>query len=225
MEPDKLADIIHYLNQNQQTGTIVFKPINIPPVPKTYSRRMNKFTYWLGIVFMKFMGWRIRGQLPAQKQYIMAIAPHTSNWDFVVSLATYFCLRVKMCFMMKETIFRWPFEGILKHWGGIPIERSKKHGVVGQMVEKFKNQPDLIIALAPEGTRKKVEKWKTGFLQMAHQAKVPLFLVGLDYKTKEVILGPLMEVGADIEKALAEAQAFYASINPKFPENFCTSTN
>ncbi len=171
---------------------------------------------------MKLFGWRMRGKLPEHKQYIMAVAPHTSNWDFPISLATYFCLQVKMHFMMKKSIFVWPFAGMLTRFGGIPIDRSKKHGVVGQMVERFQQQPDLIIALAPEGTRRRVEKWKTGFLQMAQQAKVPLFLVGLDYKTKEVIFGPVMEVGADIEQALAQAQAFYATIHAKFPQKFST---
>lgn len=192
--------------------------LNIPERPASHTPRINKFTYWLGVLFLKVMGWNIRGKLPENRQYIMAVAPHTSNWDFVISLATYFCLEAKMGFMMKKSIFRWPFEGLLLSLGGIPVDRSKRHGVVEQMVERFKNQPDLIVALAPEGTRRKVEKWKTGFLQMAHHAKVPVFLVGLDYKAKELVFGPAIEISEDIEDGLRRAQEFFAQMTPKFPQ-------
>ncbi|BDX05994.1 1-acyl-sn-glycerol-3-phosphate acyltransferase [Planctobacterium marinum] len=194
------------------------RSLQIPAIPASHTPRKNPITWWLGVLFLKVMGWRFRGQLPEQRQYIMAIAPHTSNWDFVISLAAYFCLRVKMGFMMKASIFIWPFAGLLKGLGGIPVDRSRRHGVVEQMVARFKSQPDLIVALAPEGTRRRVDKWKTGFLQMAHQAQIPVFLVGLDYKAKELVFGPAIDISEDIEEGLQRAQAFFTQMRPKFPQ-------
>lgn len=193
------------------------RSLQIPAIPASHTPRKNIFTWWLGVVFLKVMGWRFRGQLPEQRQYIMAIAPHTSNWDFVISLAAYFCLRVKMGFMMKASIFKWPFASLLRSLGGIPVDRSKRHGVVEQMVQRFQVQSDLIIALAPEGTRRRVDHWKTGFLQIAHQAKIPVFLVGLDYKAKELVFGPAIDISEDIDAGLQRAQAFFAQMTPKFP--------
>lgn len=199
------------------------KSLNIPAAPSNHIPRKNPVTYFLGVLVLKLLGWRFRGNLPAENQYIMAVAPHTSNWDFVIGLAGYFCMRVKMSFMMKSTGFFWPFGGMLKSFGGIPIDRSKSHGVVEQMVDKFNEKKGLIIAIAPEGTRRRVEKWKTGFLHMAQQAKIPVQLVGLDYRTKEIILGPTITVTQDIEAALQKAKAFYANMLPKYPENCVTS--
>lgn len=199
------------------------KQLNTPDLSSNIPRLGNRFSQWLGCFVLKQLGWSFEGEFPKHKKMVLAVAPHTSNWDFVVGLAVAFSLRLKISFFGKHSIFIPPFDRLLRRWGGIPIERSKAHGVVGQITDTMISADKMILCLSPEGTRSRVERWKTGFLHIAHKAKVPLFLVGFDYHKKKIIFGSCQNVGEDTEAELQNVYAFYANVQAKFPDKVACS--
>jgi len=168
--------------------------------------------------YLKLSGWKRVGRMPDIPRYVVIAAPHTSNWDAPIALAMVFAFRLKACWLVKHTAFRWPFRGLLAWMGGIPIDRTKSTDVVTQMVDELKRRAELVLMLSPEGTRKKVTRWKTGFYQIALGAGVPLVLAFLDYARKEGGLGPIFRPTGDYSTDMAEILAFYATVTGKHPE-------
>lgn len=192
----------------------------INETPSNVPRTTSKFSGWLGNLMLKLSGWRIVGEMPNEKKFIMAVAPHTSNWDFLVGIQVKFALNLRLHFLAKDSLFFWPFGIWLKYIGGMPINRRAAHGVVGQMVDKFEQKEQLIIVVAPEGTRSKVERWKTGFLQIAKRASVPVVPVQMDYRTKQIIFFPARHVEGDIPVEIDNFIAVYEQSSAKNPQNF-----
>lgn len=154
------------------------------------------------------IGWKIRGQLPNVKKVIIIGAPHTSNWDFVLAMSCMLSVGLKFSYMMKKEVFIWPLGILWKKLGGIPIDRSKKNDITKQMTEWFDANENVMLGITPEGTRKKVEKFKKGYLRMAYAANVPVFMIGINGPTKEVILDKIFELSGDIEKDNAMIKAY-----------------
>lgn len=180
----------------------------------------NGFLYWLGGIGLKLLGnWKIEGQLPDLPKGVISIAPHTSNWDFLVGLFVKFRLGLQIAFLGKHSLFRFPLKGFFTRLGGIPVHRGAGQGVVGTMCREFGQREQLILVIAPEGTRKKVAAWKTGFLHIAKQAQVPIIPVALDYAKRLVLIGQPMMVGESLDNALVNIQAFSAQAQGKKAEN------
>lgn len=179
---------------------------------------------WARLLF-GVIGWKMEGGLPDIPKFVMIAAPHTSNWDLPIMLACGFLSRAKLFWMTKDSVFRWPFGGFLRWLGGIPIDRSKANGMVGQSIDMFSKFDEFILAVPPEGTRKKVRKWKTGFYHIAVGAGVPIALGYLDYKRRRGGIGGVYYPTGDYEKDIAEIQAFYATITPKYPELTALAAN
>ena len=175
---------------------------------------------WLGLMFLKILGWRVEGEIPPIKKFVMIAAPHTSNWDFPITLAVAFVLKIKICWMGKAAMFRWPFGASLRWLGGIPIDRGQSHHVVEQSVQAFKNWEKLILVVPPEGTRRKVHYWKTGFYHIASGAGVPIVLGFLDYRRKAGGIGPTFYPTGHMEEDMPQIQAFYATITGKRQSQF-----
>jgi 1-acyl-sn-glycerol-3-phosphate acyltransferase len=169
-------------------------------------------------LFLGALGWRKEGELPNVPKFVMIAAPHTSNWDMPIMLALGFLLHAKLFWMTKESVFRGPFGVFLKWLGGIPIDRSKANGVVGQCIEMFGKHDKLVLAVPPEGTRKKVRAWKTGFYHIAVGANVPIALGYLDYGRRRGGVNRLFQPTGNYDTDIVEIQAFYANITPKYPE-------
>ncbi len=187
-------------------------------VPEHIPKRQSKSLQAIGNFVLKCLGWSVQGQLPEQhKKLILSVAPHTSNWDFVVAIAVMLSLDIKVTFLGKNSIFKGIFGKWLTSLGGVGIDRAHRHGVVGQMVERFAAQEYMLLALAPEGTRSKTKEWKTGFLHMAKQAQVPIVPVGLDYKKKQVLFLPHHFVVGEIEEELIAVKAMYTPFCAKNP--------
>ena len=184
----------------------------IPALPAAVPRRGSAVMRAFGRAMLRLMGWRIEGTLPDLSRFVIAVAPHTSNWDFVVGASTMFALDVRLSFIGKHTLFVGPFDGVLRWMGGIPVDRSKSHGVVGDSIAAFENSPALVLAIAPEGTRKKVERYKTGFLNIARGARVPVFLAALDWGHRCVRFGPLFVPGEDVEADRVRVEAHFATV-------------
>jgi 1-acyl-sn-glycerol-3-phosphate acyltransferase len=178
----------------------------------------NPLAEWVGRVALKLMGWRIEGELPKLDKFVAIGAHHTSNWDFVIFIALKFVLRLNARWFGKHTIFNWPFAGLMRAWGGIPIYRERKENTVEQAVQAFSEHAQFILVLSPEGTRKKVERWKMGFYHIALGAGVPIVLGALDYQNRRVLIGPTFMPTGDESADMKAILAFYRPFIPKKPE-------
>lgn len=148
------------------------------------------------------------------------MAPHTSGWDVVVGMAARAVIPIDNAFFLgKKELFEGTF-GWFFHWvGGVPVDRSVHKNMVEQVVKIFNQRNSFVLALSPEGTRKKVDKLKTGFYHIARQAHVPMILAGLDYSLKELVLSEPFYAGEDQESDIKQIIAFFAPIKGKYPEN------
>jgi len=150
--------------------------------------------------FQTVAGWEISGDVPRHlKKYIIVVAPHTSNWDFLIGLSLRSIMRFPSNFLAKKELFKPPFGWIFKALGGYPVDRSKSSNIVEQIVSIINDQEKFVVAIAPEGTRKTVQKWKTGFYYIAHKTKTPIVLVSLDYAKKLVTWNTEFYVSGDLE--------------------------
>jgi len=170
---------------------------------------------WLSLFILKISGWRIEGCLPEIPKIVLIAAPHTSNWDFPITLFIAFAVKAKIYWMGKDALFRFPFGTLFKWLGGIPVDRSRSNNIVDQMIRRFSDNDRLIVTIPPSGTRKKVMKWKTGFYYIARGADVPIVLAYLDYRRKEGGFGPVFIPTGDIESDMKEIRAFYSGIHGK----------
>jgi len=156
--------------------------------------------------------------LPPIPKFILVGAPHTSNWDLPYTLFIVFVLKAKVYWMGKDTIFRKPFKRFFKWLGGIPIDRSKSYNIVAQSIQQFNENENLILTIAPSGTRKRVQKWKTGFYHIANGANVPILLGFLDYRRKVGGFGPMLYPTGDLEADMKTIKKFYDGVTGKYPE-------
>lgn len=171
-------------------------------------------------LILKILGWKIVGSFPSDlKKYVVAVAPHTSNWDFPLGIAVRSVLGMqKSKFLGKSQLFKPPFGWMFRSLGGIPVDRSKSHDLVEQVVQHFNDHEELILALAPEGTRKKVKKLRTGFYFIARKAGVPIIPTGFDFEKREVIIGKPFYPSENIEHDIDEIISFYRKIKGRNPE-------
>ena len=167
---------------------------------------------------MRLAGWRVEGNLPDLPKYIIIGAPHTSNWDFLLFLATIFHLKVDARYMGKAELFRGPFGWFFYWCGGIPVDRKKSQGLVEQMVEACNNSDKFILTIAPEGTRHKVKEWKRGFYHIAKGAGIPIIMAKVDGKKKAMCVGEVFHLTEDMEAdmlAIQDAFKGMVGINPR----------
>lgn len=165
----------------------------------------------LGLAYLRLAGWRIEGNFPGAPKVVAIVAPHTSNWDFTLGLAVVFVMDLRVSWLGKHSIFKPPFKGFFKWLGGIPVDRSASHGVVGACVQAFEAAPALLLALSPEGTRKGVSRWKSGFYSIATGAGVPILPVAFDYREHVVRLLPLFHPDGDLNQDLPRIQALFST--------------
>jgi 1-acyl-sn-glycerol-3-phosphate acyltransferase len=174
--------------------------------------------YWISRAYLKAFNWRCEGQVPDIPKFVMIAAPHTSNWDFPITMFLAFSLKVKVYWMGKRSLFDKPFGSIMRWLGGIPIDRSKTNNVVSSTIDVFNAHDNLVIIVPPEGTRNKVGYWKTGFYHIAAGAHVPIVLGFVDYRRKAGGIGPTILPTGDIEADMQEICSFYTGVTGKHPE-------
>lgn len=166
----------------------------------------------------KLLGWKIVGALPQDKKFIIIVAPHTSNWDFIMCLCARFIVGVKVNFLAKSQLFFFPLGLILKAIGGSPVDRSQKGNKVERVVALFRQMDELRLALAPEGTRSPVTRWKEGFYHIACQAGVPIVMLGPDYASKEIRIQEPFWPSGDINSDFPQIVAFFRTIRGYKPK-------
>ena len=184
-------------------------------VGENVPKRKNYFLPWIGKFIFAIFGWGLKNEFPNIPKFVIIFGPHTSNWDFVFGIAAIFILGAKISWMGKQPFFRKPFGGILRWLGGIPIDRSSSHGVVDTMINQYKSRDEFILAIAPEGTRKKVERWKTGFYRIATGADVPILMACFDYKNKIISFGPLIYPSGNLNADIEDMQLLFENIREK----------
>ena len=191
--------------------------LHMPEPDKLCPRRGNALTAALGRLMMRALGWKIAGNFPAEPKFVIAWAPHTSYHDWFVGVACMLALRIQSSWMAAHGFFWWPLSLLMKRLGGIPINRNRSHNVVAQMIDYFNSRDQLILAISPEGKRKKVEKWKTGFYHIATGANVPILLMSLDYATRTLTLGPTFTATDNAESDMATIQSHFRKFTARYP--------
>ena len=179
-------------------------PANMPQLP-----RQRRFSRWLGRTVLRLGGWRVTGALPDIPRLVLIAAPHSSNWDGIWGMAAKMALGFDARVLGKDALFWWPLSIVLRRLGVIPLDRSRPQGVVEQAIELIRSSPKMWFALAPEGTRKPVEKWKSGFLKIAHGAGVPVLMAYFHYPQKTIGIGPLFHTSGDLEADMAAVRDWY----------------
>jgi len=169
--------------------------------------------------YMKVFGWKIIGSPPLHlPKYVVIVGPHTSSLDFIVGLAVRQVMQMKTKFLGKKELFRPPFGFIFRMLGGYPVDRSKSKNIVDETVKIFNAHEKFSIAMAPEGTRRKVEKLRTGFYHITLQAKVPLVMASLDYAAKEVAFSEPFDLTGNKEEDFRKIYDFFRNVKGKHPE-------
>lgn len=166
-------------------------------------------------IILRCVGWRLDGEFPDVSRLVLIVAPHSSWWDGIWGLLMKVAIGADVRFMGKRELFQPPLAGILRRLGGMPVDRGATTGVVEQMIEQFNHHATLWLGVAPEGTRKPVTRWKSGFWRIAHGANVPILPVAFDYPSKTMVLGSLLQTSTDMDADLTRLRAFYAPFRGK----------
>jgi 1-acyl-sn-glycerol-3-phosphate acyltransferase len=170
-------------------------------------------------VFTQLMGWRLLGTFPKLNKCVVIVVPHTSWVDFIIGLLVRKIIGEEINFIAKRSLFKPPFGWYFRWMGGAPIDRSRRSDTVASIARLFREREIFRLALSPEGTRKKVREWKTGFYYIAKAAGVPVVLVAFDFGCKQVIISEPRYPTSDKEADFKEYQAFYKGVVGKIPEN------
>jgi 1-acyl-sn-glycerol-3-phosphate acyltransferase len=171
-------------------------------------------------LLFKRMGWSEQVSIPHRDKCIICVAPHTSNWDFIIGKLYYRSLGRTAGFLMKKEWFFWPLGILFRKMGGIPVYRSKKTSMTDTLAERIKEMERFELAVTPEGTRSKVTTWKRGFYFIALKAGIPIQLYDLDYKNKVIRCTKELMPTGDVEADMREIMEYYKNSNAKYPEKF-----
>lgn len=174
-------------------------------------------------LILRIVGWTVKVSVPDYPKCIICVAPHTSNWDFILGKLAYASLGRQAGFLMKSTWFFFPLGAIFRSMGGVPVVRKKGGtSLVDTLVERFKTSDKLALAITPEGTRSRTSEWRTGFLRIAYQANVPIVLGAFDFAKKEITLTETFTATGDIEADMRAVKDYYKNFVGKYPEKFST---
>jgi 1-acyl-sn-glycerol-3-phosphate acyltransferase len=192
-------------------------PVLPPSLPRRNGTVLRKLG---GFLLTRVMAWRIEGNFPDVPKMVVIVAPHTSNWDFAVGFLAYLALDIDVTWFGKHTIFTWPFGPFLRHFGGVPITRGHSASVVDAYVEEFDRRDRMVLAIAPEGTRKKVRSWKSGFYRIAVGASIPIIPVAIDYGRRVLRIDEPFEPTGSFDDDLPLIRARYEGVVARHPDQF-----
>lgn len=182
------------------------RPVESVPVGSTVPRRHYGLLRLLGLWILRRMDWRSEGTFPDQPKLVIAIAPHSSTWDFIVGAAFLYVLGLRVSFIAKHTLFFWPLGGFMRWLGGIPVNRAQPEDLTDAMAAAFGKREQLWLAITPEGTRTEGARFKSGFYRIARAAGVPIMPVYFNYRQRVTGFLPLVEPGDDIAAGVAQVR-------------------
>ena len=192
------------MNEASNDDVVLALPPNAPRMPR------NRFIESLGRAILRAFGWRMVGGFPDIPKAVVIAAPHSSNWDGLLGFGAKFGMGVKLSILGNDALIRIPLLGRILRWQGvIPVDRSAPHGVVGQAAQAIRDADRMWYAIAPEGTRRWVERWKPGFWHIARNAGVPVIPAYFDYANKVIGIGPPFELSDDMHADIARIQRWY----------------
>ena len=192
-------------------------------IPQSFRAYRPRFIRWLGRSLLYVLGWKVLGRIDeehAEKNLVVIVAPHTSNWDGILGVAAIAGLDARISFLGKDTAFKYGLGAFLKYMGGIPIDRSNPGGVINDAIEKIRRINGTLLGMSPEGTRSKVDAWKTGFLRIAKGIDANIIPASLDFAKKEVLLGKTFKPTGDNKKDILSLQDYYKNFTAKHPEKY-----
>ena len=169
------------------------------------------------LLLLKLVGWKVDIRLPEEKKFVLIGAPHTSNWDFPLALLAFWTIDLKIYWVAKAQLFRGPLYYLFTALGGIPVDRSASHGFISQIAQQFKHHDDMVLTIAPEGTRSKTDYWKSGFYYIAREAGVPVCFGYINYATRTLGFERCMQPGDDIDADMKVIADYYKDIQGKYP--------
>ena len=188
----------------------------VPAMPANAPRSGgNALTRTLASLVLRAGGWRMVGQWPDIRKVVVIVAPHSSVWDAIWGLAAKVALGLGLVFIGKKEAFWGPLGWLLRKFGGVPVDRSAPGGIVEQVAGQMHDRERMWFVLAPEGTRRKVERWKTGFWKIARRAGVPVFCVGFNYPDRTIRLGQLVTLSDDMEGDIRRIRQLFAEYRGK----------
>ncbi|KRO33996.1 MAG: hypothetical protein ABS21_01935 [SAR86 cluster bacterium BACL1 MAG-121105-bin34] len=189
-------------------------------IPEHLIAHRPKVLKFIGKLAMRVTGWKTVGHFPKDERVILVVGPHTSNWDFVVAMSAVLSWDINIHWIGKHSIFKTGFRRLLRSLGGIPVNRASPQELMHEIQAITAQYQGFIIGMAPEGTRKKVERLKSGFLRIAHQTNSKIMLAGIDFSNKTIQLGDFFIPTADLEKDLDSIREYFANFAGKRPELF-----
>ena len=180
--------------------------------------------YWLAkLIYFKIMGWKVVGNTNFSKDIIkkavIISAPHTSNFDFIIGILLRKVTQVKTNFIGKQELFTWPFGYYFRAVGGVPVDRKNKENKVQTIAKLFENKEEFRLTLAPEGTRSKVDEWRTGFYYIAKQANVPIIMFTLDFGNKQNTVSEPFYPTDNMEADFKFMKSFFKDVKGKIEKN------
>ena len=174
------------------------RPLDVPTLGAQVPKRGNAVSRVVARALMRLTGWRFAGNFPDVRKFVLIVAPHTSNWDFVVGMMAMFAIGIRGTFLGKHTLFRGPMGMVMNWLGGVPVIRSSSLNQVEQTIGHIRQSDGIVLALSPEGTRKKLPAWRTGFFYVATGAGVPIVPVAFDYSSRTVRIFPEFHPSNDV---------------------------
>ncbi len=196
---------------------------NPPPLTRVPDIHRAQRPRWLGrlcSLLLRLSGWRVTGEFPGDPRLVLVAGPHTSNWDFLIGMTAMLALDLRIHWIGKHTLFKKPFGGFMAWLGGIPVDRSAPDGFAEQIGDRMRRAERLVVAITPEGTRKKVARLKTGFSRIARHAPCPVLPITLDYARREIRLFAIRAATDDGDADAAAVRELFATATAKDPARF-----
>lgn len=182
-----------------------------PQVPQARRGRSQRIAQWL----LERAGWKLTGKFPDVSRLVVLGAPHSSWWDGIWGMLVVIAIGVDITILGKRELFIWPLSSLLRWIGVVPVDRTATHGIVGDMSQRFAERRQLWVGIAPEGTRRRMPKWRSGFWHVARTADVPILPIAFHYPDKIIHVGPLFETSADVDADIEKLRSFYAPFQGK----------
>lgn len=181
----------------------------VPRLPPRVPQVRSAWRRACGSIGLRLFGWRIEGNLPDLPKCVLIVAPHTSNWDFIVGFAVYLALQLETLWFAKHTALRGPIGALGRHFGAVAIDRGRAGNVVQAYIDEFARREQMVLTIAPEGTRSRVPDWKQGFYRVAVGAGVPIVPVAIDYSARCVRFGEPFTPGGDYRFDMQNLKPFF----------------